>query len=117
MKPKLKAEKESTQNLWLAHIMCQKIIYFTNLYLYNYIYPYIIDYIFYQRGHSTFIQVVSKMSLYEALHLFPQKKKYKKEFSEKLELTGLKKIYIFTCWMEVFVHVNAVKNVKPGIVL
>lgn len=78
MKPKLKAEKESTQNLWLAHIMCQKIIYFTNLYLYNYIYPCIIDYIFYQRGHSTFIQVVSKMSLYEALHLFPQKRKIQK---------------------------------------
>lgn len=47
---------------------------------------------------------------------FLKKIKYKKEFSEKLELTGLKK-NIFTCWMEVFVHVNAVKNVKPGIVL
>lgn len=48
---------------------------------------------------------------------FLKKEKYKKEFSEKLELTGLKNIYIFTCWMEVFVHVNAVKNVKLGIVL
>lgn len=39
-------EKKKHSEFVVGSLMCQKIIYFTNLYLYKYIYPNIIDYIF-----------------------------------------------------------------------